>query len=526
MASIKKWISDKLESAFPDLKFCFLVTYLWGFIAHGYLFLSNSISHDSIDEFLSMTDIALKKIGSGRFFVPVVHFLRGNISAPWWLGFLSLLFVSLALFFLIRTFDIREKLLIFLTSGILTVNTSYIALAATYIHDLDCNSLALLFSVLAVYLWRRTKYGAVYGTVPIALSLGIYQSFLSVTITLVVMLSILDLVRGKGFREVFLPGLKAIAMVIGGGILYFCLLKVVTTFAAASLSAGKYNSLDNILSLTPKSLIQLVVSTWKFTVRQIITVNATLPGRLATMTQACVLLVCFVSVLPKLFDKSMAVSEKILLILLSGFLPVGMNVSRILSGGMSHDLMYFAMWLVYLLALLLPRELLQQEGGLMQCAKELCQLTAICLVAVILYGNVQIANSTYTAKRFIQDANLSMFTRIVSDIEEQEDYIPGETLISFVGSPDLALKDMPKQYRRFYTTGFYDSYVIGGMVHDHYQCYFDYVLMNPGKIASNDQTQALSVHPQVSAMPLYPMHGSIAMVDGVLVVKLGDPSET
>lgn len=519
METIEKWVSGKLAPVKEELKRSFLFTFLWGLAAHGYMFFNNSISHDSIDEFVSVTDIAVKKIGSGRFFVPVLHFLRGPISAPWWLGMLSLACIALAVFFIIRMFDIREKWMICLVAGFMTANMTYTALAATYIHDIDCNCLALLLAVLAAYLWRTQEKGALYGILPLALSMGIYQSFLSVAITLVVIASILELVHGKNFKAVFFPGLRAVGMVIGGGIAYYVLLKLVTILVSAPLSTGTYNSLDNILNLTPIGIVKLFITTWLCTAYEIITVNSMYPGWISAGIQGVVILICVGIVVAQLLKKQMGAAEKLLLIALCGFLPVGMNVSRVLSDGMSHDLMYYAFWLVYLLVLLLTREL---AGDMQKKGMQACQVLAAALIAVTLVSNVQGANAAYTAKRFIQDANLSLFTRIVSDVEDQKGYVPGQTPISILGGPDSSLKALPEQYEKYYTTGFEESYVIGSRSQIHYQCYFDYVLMNPGVIATKEQSEAMWEHPQVQAMPVYPCPGSVAMVDGIAVVKLSD----
>ncbi len=516
---MKKWFSDILaENGKKELQKSFIFTYLWGLAAHGYMLLSNSISHDSVGEFLLLPHTIETKLASGRIFAPVVQWLRGSISAPWWVGILSLFFLSIALFLIIRMFDIRKDWMICLTSGVLTVNLSYAALIATYIHDLDSDSLAVALSVLAVYLWRTQSRGWLYGIIPVALSLGLYQSFISVTITLIIILSILDLMNNRSFKEVFPAGLRSVMMLLCGGVLYFCLQKIAVSLYSASLPTA-YNAVTQVFELTPLRMVKLLAETWFASLYEIIVATSGLPLRLGMVINGGVILICVAILIEKLFCRSMGVPEKILLMVLFLLLPVGANVTRVLSNGWSHDLMHYALWLIYLLALVLTRDAVHQASN---TKHKVSQIVAVVLVAVTLLGNVQMANCIYTAKRFVQNANLSLFTRIVADIEDMEDYVIGETPICFVGEPEYAMSPLPKQYRRYYTTGAKSSFAISTKNRDHYQCYFDHVLMNPGVIADNEVVYAMNNDPQVLAMPLYPQDGSIAMVDGVVVVKLGN----
>ncbi len=501
-----------------ELKKSFLFTYLWGMVAHGYMFMSNSLSHDFLGEYILQPQTAALKFGSGRIFAPVVQWLRGSISVPWWVGILSLFFMALALLLILRLFDIRKDWMICLTAGVLVVNVSYVALVATYIHDLDSDSLAVLMAVLAVYLWRTQSRGWLYGILPVILMLGLYQSILSVVIVLVILLCIQDLINGQPFQTVFSGGLRSIAMMACGGVLYFLLQKTVVSIALVDTSAN-YNALSNMFALTPVRFLQLVAETWFDTLFEIVTVVSGLPLRMGMLINAGIVLLCVAVLAEKVFSRSMGVREKILLVSLFLIMPVGANVSRVLFNGTSHDLMHYAIWLIYLLALVLTDTMVRQKAGRKNRGT---QVIAGLLVAVTLFGNTQMANGVYAGKRFIQDSNLSMFTRIVSDIEDLDGYIVGQTQICFVGEPESAMLPLADRYNAYYMTGFESSYVVPSMNRDHYQSYFSNVLMNPGVIVDHSTRYQISIDPRVQAMPLYPSNGSIAMLDGVVVVKLGN----
>ena len=158
----------------------------WGFAAHGYMFTDNSVSHDSLREFHAEIVGNNIKMGSGRIFTPIYRELLGtDITMPWLMGILALLWIGLAVYLTARIFRMESKVLVCLTAGIFATNIAVSATTATYIHDLDSYMFSMLCAVAAVYLWKELKYGWLLGAVFAAGSIGIYQGYLFVVITLV-----------------------------------------------------------------------------------------------------------------------------------------------------------------------------------------------------------------------------------------------------------------------------------------------------------------------------------------------------
>ena len=194
---IKRYL-NYLSNALKQNKkiiFCALIsTFAWGTIAHGSFFLHNSFSHDSLNELVPSVMGNSWKIQLGRVFVPIYRLILGEIvTTPWTIGLLSLFYIAIAVFLVAKIFKIKSRSIIVLISGIFVTNISVISITATYIHDLDCYMFALALSVFAVYLWRKYKKGYLCGAIPICFSLGLYQSFISVTITLIIISLIIDL---------------------------------------------------------------------------------------------------------------------------------------------------------------------------------------------------------------------------------------------------------------------------------------------------------------------------------------------
>ena len=99
--------------------------------------------------------------------------------------------------------------------------------------------------------------------------------------------------------------------------------------------------------------------------------------------------------------------------------------------------------------------------------------------------------------------------------------ISGKTPVVFVGNSDQLNESISgfEKYRRI--TGAGDARSANMPEDFRSRTYFQYVLNNPALIASGSVWEETQTDPRVSQMPTYPSDGCIAMLDGVLVVKLG-----
>ena len=136
---------------------CIIVTFVWGLVAHAYAFLNPTFSHDSMWIYANAAEEDWK-VQLGRIFVPVYRQLfRGGISAPWLIGCLSMLWIGIACYLVCRIFEIKSFRGIAFVAGIMTANHTVTTLMGTYIHDGDCDMLALLAAVLSAYMWYSHK---------------------------------------------------------------------------------------------------------------------------------------------------------------------------------------------------------------------------------------------------------------------------------------------------------------------------------------------------------------------------------
>lgn len=523
---------ERLEAWYEKNKkmlvFAIVCTFLWGMLAHGYCFFDNSVSHDSLNEFHAAIFGNEWKMQLGRVFTPLYRdLLRGDATMPWLIGVLALLWIGLAVFFACKVLDIQSKAVIALTAGIFAVNITVSANAATYLNDLDNHMFALLCAVLAVYCWKELPRGELLGAVFVMGSLGIYQGYLTVTIVLVMFASILALLRGDSVGQVLFRGLRAVGMVLLGGILYYLAMKTMLSLSGTTLTSGDYNSLGQALELAPQTLFGFIIGAYGDWFDRIWNAYSAYPAILVRL--ATVLMFAITGLVMAVFflDAKRGLWEKLLALVLFALLPLMMNLYYVLTLDNNHDLMVYAIWLFYLLVILLADWLVKQwaNAGRKEKFALLTRILCFLLIFMVVYGSAQFANGMYLKKDIEYDAYLSLMTRVVCRMESVPGYVVGQTPVVFVGLPQTLHSVTPGFKEYWNVIGMQFSDVILEPSRNRYQAYFDYVLNVPVNLAEEESWFAISNSEIVVQMPCYPEEGFLRMEGDTLIVKLGEYTE-
>lgn len=525
------YISQILEKEKKLFLFSLAATFLWGFLAHGYGIIDSNFSHDSLTEFNAVIFGNNIRIMNGRFMAPIYrNFSRTDLALPWLIGILGLLWCGLAVYLAVRMFQIENKAMIFVTAGIFTVNLTVSSTIATFIHDFDCDMLSLTLSVAAAFCWKMHPWGWLVGAPMLMLSLGFYQSYIAVTIVLIMFVCMLDLMDAVPFQDVLMRGLKAIAMLLLGGILYYFAMRAAQEYTGYAMMTGAYNSVDKPLELLHMTFLDvkyLFRNTYVAWYEKLVNAISPYPSISALASKLILVFLCGCVSLG-LLKRNVKLPAKLLGLLLLILLPFAMNIMYFLTVEQSHELMRFAMWLTYFFALLLGRWL---TGYLKEanfpCAGQILKKYAaipavICtlLVVVVIYGGVQTANAMYLKKDLEHDAYMAVVNRIVYRMESFDGYEPGVTPIAIVGLPAQMADIVPgfETYRD--PNGMWMSDALCFADRGRWRAYFDYFMMNSAVFAPSDVWYSMPDNPQVVQMPIYPADGSLAMVDDVLVIKL------
>ncbi len=211
--SLRKLIED-FENVITGILKKYKITLTWTFLimtlTHIYFFVGRFINED-MHGYLSK---APAELISGRYFYGMTEFQ----ILP--MVIFAVVFIELAavIILLLEIFKIEDKILGIITAAFIVTFPSW-SYSFVYVFMWDTYSLTLLTAVLAVFIADKYKYGFLPGGFFIACSLSLYQSYIAVSISLAVMILIIELTR-KDVKEVIKKALRFLALGILGAVVY------------------------------------------------------------------------------------------------------------------------------------------------------------------------------------------------------------------------------------------------------------------------------------------------------------------
>ena len=495
-------------------------SFFWVLVCHAYAFFNDLFSHDVLNALYASGVEERWKVELGRFLFPVYRtIVRGKLALPWVIGLLTILWICLTVYLLAKIFELHSFAAVFFTSGFLAINRTMFCLGATYLYELDVDMLSVFLAVLAVYLWKNRKFGFLWGALPLIGTLGIYQCNISVSVVLILFTLVLALVQGKmDTAAAFRKGLLSLAMLALGSGLYLLIYQIVQAVTGIHVVHGYYNSITNILEPKTRGLFSLIIGTYRDFIKTIFYAQTSYPNiliYLAILLVSALSIIWLVRMIRQNSPKPLAICLAVILLLL---IPLGANTAYILNNGNVHDLMKYAVWIVFLF----PIVLAEKAGKEIRRHKRLAVGVYIALVLVLADFTVS-ANSIYLKKNLEQHATLSLMTRVIYDLNETPGYVRGETPICFIGAPDLD-RQMPGFGTYYNFTGNWSGSAIASDNYEYfyhpYRMYIQYYLNEPVTFCSIEEYNALKSNSQVAAMSAYPAPDSIGFVNGILVIKL------
>ena len=513
-----------LESQKNTMLLCAASVLFWGLLAHAYGFFHCSLSHDVLNAFAASPTEEAWKIELGRFFVPVYRAVfRGPVTLPWLIGLLGLLWTAAAVYMVTRLFDIRSRLPVFIIAGLMVTNITYISQIATYIYEFDFNAFSLMLAVASVYCWKKggSSVRCLSGIVCLLFSIGIYQAYFSVALTLIIALSIKELFDRAKTRDVIRHGLWGVLMLLLGGLLYMLAGKLV--FAATGIAPQTRTDVFAFQGQDPIALYANLIKPALTYLGETV-LHRAYPRLVLGIAVLCVSAALCVQTVRVFVRKKYGADRIALVCLLTLLLPFAMISIYFLSRGNNvHDLMVYSVWFFYIFLVCLAYRFCD-EDMLPGRQTSLLRAAACLLAFFVLWQNVVLANTAYVKKELEAEAALSRMTRVVTMLEQQDDYVYEETTVAFVGA-DNTVGTIPGMEKVRYITGLYSDNPIpcdsSHYYYNAYGAYFKYVLDYPINLCGDELHDRLKADPQVQDMPAFPSDGCMKMINGVLVIKMG-----
>lgn len=498
-------------------------TLIFYLMAHGYRLCSPMFSGDSL-LMIHQTDSAWQ-IALGRFIQPILVLLRGGIVNPFLISVISILFLSLSAYFLADFLEIDNYISLFLITALMTCNTTLLAANSTFIAYSDFFTQALFFAVFGVWLMKKEKpLSLVLGTLSLSISLGIYQAYVCVAIGLVMIHFLLKLTTPTTFKDTAKSLGKYLAAFAASAILYYVVWKLFQKIFGI-WTANSYNGLADIGDYSDTSFFSVIGTTYKQFFQYFIQPETfiTMPFRgislsifwvyLLRFCNLGVVLLLLFSLMRKNRKCKSEVWKMLAQVAILLLLPLGVNFVSVISKGMVHTLMIYAFGLIYVLAIKVTE--CSMKNVVFFTKKMIPWTGTAILIITICWSNIVYSNQVYLKKDLQNEAVHSLMTRIVYEIESMEEYEAGVTPVAISGTfENTAVLGEMSSFQDLLPYGMGNTPLtyIGT----------DYAYLNHILNVNMNLTRISNEHECVQEMPVYPAEGSVAYVDGILVVKVSE----
>lgn len=506
----ERFLPEKISAAAGKLyrkyQVPFLTGMIVGLIAHAYMLFNKLPSYDDINYFFSKG----ATYTSGRWALGILEKLLPSLSMPWLLGLFTVFFISVSACFIVAILKIENRVLQGLTAGIAVSFPYFISLFAFMFASFS-DALAILISTAAVYFFlRRSRILKAVALGLLTVALGIYQPYLAYAAGLLILVLMRDCLDRNNEEKLSAILLRGVQMLVFMGLavgLYFIINKVFLVLTHTALSeygtgkmaeAGVFARIGNAYRDFFGSLKDDRYGFMGSHISEIL-------HRLMEIFDAAAL-IC-------LLCRKDRIGKKLLFGGLLIIFPLALNALFLLFDGDFHTLMMYSRICLYLFALLLA-ELLTEENGERKIGAYLRDAGCLVLALLILI-NTYVANRSYLNLQIVYENAYANAVSVMTRIEMLPERTEGMP-IAVIGSQEMNISQIYFSSGGQRVFGVWDAW-------NHLAYMDDFMLYYLGYLhyaAPAEVKAALSADPRVAAMPVYPLPGSVGILDGVVVVKL------
>lgn len=531
-----KSFKDRLSS---QQIYSFVAALIAGLVAHGYIIFNRISYHDNT--------ACLFNLGgtyeSGRWMLGFIYDIQMKttklFSVPVFNGILSIIFIALAAMVMVKMFDVKSKFIAAVIGAMMAVYPVVTSIFSFMFTAWEYH-LGLFLAIYSPYIFTKILskstpeedgtpkakfvYTFIISVLLSTVSLGIYQAYFAVTIALFLIKLFFDVLDGRFEKVVdyIKSGFIYLAH-LGVSLVLWAILRKVT-MAVKGIVAVDYKGMDEGYNLNklPEVFANLVKAFLGFGQEGI---NAVLYQRAFT---ALIFVITIIQILFLLIRLKSKLSMKLISLVGLVFLPIGMNVVYLLSTSSEYNvdsLMLYGDIFLFILPLLLI-ERLQQVSYEQYILDKLVYVTTwiqILSISIMTLGYTYMDNAAYMKGEIAQEQTIAYFNQLITAIKTCDGFDQNMDIV-LVGwsklddatftivDPTEALDAVKiEKFPRYTKLVSYEGSIY--FMREHLGFGNEKVIVDDGTVADEAA---------VKSMPTYPDDGAIAVVDGRVIVKLGE----
>lgn len=502
-----RWLAAKgKENRLPLLS-----ALTFGLLAHVFAFTNKLVNHDEVNSLFSKGGTVVL----GRWGLGALDSVFPNVSLPWIYGLITIALLAVSVCVMVHVLHIRSKWAQALCAGFIL---TFPSLTGTFGYMFTASSYGVAFLLAVVPVWlmqRRSLRHWLGAVVCMVASLSIYQSYVSVTAGLLVLVLIRQLLEGEEAPAVLRRGI-AYVLFLGLSLgLYFGATQVILKLKHVQMVGYASNSIAFNLLKLPDNVLLAYRSFFRFFSEGEL---GLMPTLLSRRLHILLLVSAAVMLLLRLSGSRRSLLSWLLLFALILLLPLAVNCMYLFTTVDSiHTLVLYGFVNLYLLVLILADGCLACPAG-RKAAERLRRLSlnaAVLLSALILAVNIYIANEAYLTLHLRYENAYGFYTALIADLKLSPEFTQG-TRLAVIGTwddPSFYSQNLDFTNTLTGVTGFKpDSYSK--------EAFLRYYLGFSIPFASEEEQVEIAASPEYAEMPVYPYYGSMKKFGDILVVKL------
>lgn len=489
-------------------KLAILSTWIVGLLAHAYRFFNLMPTWDSMYNYKGTgTTVAL-----GRWFLEIVGHLSTEYDLTWINGAFSLIFISVAVVFLVDLLEIKNDISVILTAA-LVVTFPTVTSSFAFMFTADCYMFAFAMAVLGMFLSFRYKYGFLGGMACICISIGTYQAYLSVAMMTFLLVALKHLLLDeKSCKEVLFEDWKAGIAIVGGAVLNNLMSALSIWLLQIDLSA--YQGINSMGILSGRGYLEALLKTWE-SFMHIWGLSTGEYTRTYSMANLIVLTLLFITTIVIVIKKKMCRSWPELLMagLVCVALPICSYVIYFVSEQTAyHTLMEMGVCFLYLILIVYFEHDMWKQRGL-----RIVKWIGVFALIIIVYSNTMNANRAYFNMQLSYEKSYALCSSILDEIDGL-DATKETNEVAIMGryhAGDEGLGTLLPDIHGASNDVFLKST-------DHYAIMWENNFGREFSVAIPEDIAKIYESNLYQEMPIYPYNGSVAIINDIIVVKLSE----
>ena len=485
---------------------------LTGLLTYGFAFSNKLVNHDEVFCLFSKG----ATVDSGRWGLGLLDNIFPNYSMPWIYGIITITLIAISICLMVHIFSIQNKLLQVLLAGNVIAFPSLIGTFG-YMFTSSSYGVSFLLAVLAVWLLQtECRSNALWALMAMIASLSIYQSYIAIAASLLVLILIQQLLHGEKVFSVLRRGIGFVVFLLLSLGLYYLVTQAVLHITNTQFNLYTANNLEFSITAIPANISLAYTSFLRF-------FTESYHGLIPTPLSRLAHYICFISagillLLWGLPRKNREFPRILLLLVLLGLLPLAVNCMYLITSADSiHTLVLYGFISLYILTAVIADACLSlySHNQFFLLFRNTAHNLLLIAISVILLINIYTANETYLNLYLRYENAYAFYTSLIADIKMMPEFEEG-TKLAILGTyeqPDFYEEHFPSSGQ---ITGVY------GFIPDSYskERFLYYYLGFSVPFASTEEAEFIQASQEYQEMSEYPYYGSIKMIGDTLVVKL------